>query len=101
MFWGVIRYGVLSNLILCYGDPDAKRGGVTARVYRDISEEELPKLMEPDIIFMQDNAPIYTSRLVRKFLNEEGYQVLGWPLYSPNLNPIENLWHLLKERIVE
>ena len=25
--------------------------------------------------------------------------MLDWPLYSPNLNPIENLWKLLKERI--
>ena len=26
-------------------------------------------------------------------------ELLDWPPYSPDLNPIENLWKLLKERI--
>lgn len=60
MFWGAIRYGLISELILCDGDPESKRGGVTARVYKEILEEELPKLIEPHVIFMQDNASIHT-----------------------------------------
>ncbi len=48
--------------------------------------------MNADSIFMHDNAPIYTARLVKNWLEEQAFEVMIWPLYSPNLNPIENLW---------
>lgn len=55
--------------------------------------------MDADTIFIQDNAPIYTSHLIREYFTEMSFAVLDWPPYSPDLNPIKNLWKLLKERI--
>jgi len=40
---------------------------------------------------MQDNAPIHKAHKVRDYLEEMGIEVMAWPLYSPDLNPIENL----------
>jgi transposase len=32
-------------------------------------------------------------------LEEEGIDLIDWPPYSPDLNPIKNLWKMLKAEI--
>ena len=47
--------------------------------------------------FMQDNDPKHCSNLVKNFLEENGVNWWKTVPESPDLNPIENLWHELKE----
>ena len=48
---------------------------------------------------MQDNDPKHTSRRAREFFADNGIEWWKTPAESPDLNPIENLWHELKEYI--
>jgi transposase len=48
---------------------------------------------------MHDNAPIHRAKIIRAFLIEHGITIMDWPTYSPDLNPIENLWSMLKQQI--
>ena len=48
---------------------------------------------------MQDNDPKHTSVYGREFLEENGVNWWKTPAESPDMNPIENLWHDLKEFI--
>ncbi len=49
--------------------------------------------------FMQDNDPKRTSLQARTFFDDNGINWWRTPPESPDLNPIENLWHELKEYI--
>ena len=48
---------------------------------------------------MQVNDPKHCSRLARAFYEKESINWWPTPPESPDLNPIENLWHELKEYI--
>ena len=49
--------------------------------------------------FMQDNDPKHTSKLGESFLSSNRVNWWKTPPESPDLNPIENLWHELKEHL--
>ncbi len=54
---------------------------------------------DADFIFQQDLAPAYTAKSTKSWLNIHGVGVLDWPANSPDLNPIENLWGIVKRKM--
>jgi hypothetical protein len=58
------------------GDQNAKRGGVTAKVYLKVLAKYLPTILKHDSVFMQDNAPIYKAYKVTEFFIEMGIEVM-------------------------
>ena len=103
MFWGAFAWGIRTQLFELVGDEFSDRKGVTGATIRSTLSEALPTIVEPGMVFMQDNAPLHTSHVVQKWLGdssrENQIELLDWPAYSPDLNPIENIWKFLKDAI--
>ncbi len=74
---------------------------VPAPVYKDILKHFMPDQLfkDADFIFQQDLAPTHTAKSTKSWLNDHGVGVLDWPANSPDLNPRENLWGIVKRKI--
>ncbi len=77
---------------------------VNAAIYKEILEHfMLPsadKLYgDADFIFQQDLAPAHTAKGTKSWFNDHGVTVLDWPANSPDLNPIEYLWGIVKRKM--
>jgi transposase len=57
----------------------------------------LPELREPSLVIM-DNAPFHSKAHIRSLLEANGHTLLPLPKYSPDLNPIEQSFAILKKR---
>ena len=52
-----------------------------------------------NFIFQDDNCPVHRSHAVQERFQNSNVPRISWPLYSPDLNPIENVWAFMKKRL--
>ncbi|CAD5126641.1 DgyrCDS14724 [Dimorphilus gyrociliatus] len=63
--------------------------------------EEISLKMGRNYIFQQDNAGCHTARATRRAFRMNGINPIDWPAKSPDLSPIENMWHLTKNLVYD
>ena len=56
---------------------------------------------EEDWVLQEDNDPKHTSKIAKAWRADKNIVRLHWPPQSPDLNPIENVWGLVKLRVAQ
>ncbi len=89
MVWGAMSSAGVG--LLCF-----LKSKVNTAVYQEVLEHFMLPAADQlygdaDFIFQQDLAPAHSAK--------DGIPVLNWPANSPDLNPIENLWGIVKRKM--
>ena len=97
MFWGCVSSRGEEALIPALGTIDSVK-------YIDIFLNYLiPSLTwyfgNRTEIFQQDNASWHDLRIVMEYLDKNDIFTLYWPLQSPDLNIIGNIWHMITRKL--
>lgn len=63
------------------------------------SAEKLFGRNNRDWLLQEDNDPKHRSRLCQQWKEENRIATMDWPSQSPDANPIENVWSLMKLKL--
>lgn len=79
--------------------PWVLEGPINGESFRIYVEKVLVPCLKPDDIVVMDNLGSHKSKAVRKAIREADARLFFLPKYSPDLNPIEQVFAKLKHRL--
>ena len=94
MIWGAITKESKSQLFF-----KPSQFMITAESYCEILNTNLKPFYKKDMIFIQDNAPAHSAKTAKTWFTENNISIKKHPPKSPDLNPIETIWYIMKSKM--
>ena len=74
---------------------------MNAEKYFETLETGLLLFKGEDLIFQDDGAPCHRAKRVKDYLASKLIEHMDWSSNSLDLNPIENIWFILKKKVLK
>jgi hypothetical protein len=78
-----------------------KNTTMNGATYQKVLEDHLIPFMSIHraMHFLHDGAPCHASKRIKEYLADKPFTIIDWPGNSLDLNPIENCWNDMKEKL--
>ncbi len=103
MAWACMASSGTGLLVFIDDVTEDRSSRMNSEVYRDILSAQIQpnaaKLIGLCFIVQVDNDPKHTAKTTQEFLKVKKWNILQWPSQSPDFNPTEHAFHLLKTKL--
>lgn len=90
MIWSYITYDGPGDIVEI-------EGTLTGEKYCKVLEVGISNKFIEKYVLVEDNDKKHKSEVATEYKDIRGIEVLPWPSRSPDLNPVENAWAILKK----
>ncbi len=103
---GYVSLSVWGGFSVCGRTPLVRiEGNLNAEKYRNILQDYVLPFASKyhgrvrEFIYQHDGCGPHRAKSITEFLRSKNIEILPWLAQSPNLNPIENAWGILRKQL--
>lgn len=98
MIWGYITFSGKFKIFKC--PPSMNSTSYISLLDNEILYDFYETCVDvQNMIFVQDNASCHVSKMTKEWFKSNNIKLLEWPAQSPDINPIENVWNYVNDRV--